>query len=129
MVGLYETAIDALCSRNVNQKTVRPKIVASTATVRRATRQIKHYSVAIRWMYFPHRDQTAATPFLAKTVPITQKHGRTYVGIASQGRSLKVVLLRTYLASVRCSPKRLEAAGGAKNPDNRQTLHDAIGLL
>ena len=35
MAGLYETAIDALCTRDVDGHRLRPKIVASTATVRR----------------------------------------------------------------------------------------------
>src|SRR5262249_60451463 len=35
MVGLYESALEELCSRKTGGKTVRPKIVASTATVRR----------------------------------------------------------------------------------------------
>jgi hypothetical protein len=38
MVGLYEAALDELCARQINGKKVRPKIVASTATVRRADR-------------------------------------------------------------------------------------------
>src|SRR5262245_1686320 len=38
MVGLYETALDELCARQVGGKKVKPKIVASTATVRRADR-------------------------------------------------------------------------------------------
>jgi hypothetical protein len=41
MVGLYETAIDALASARSTATGVRPKIVASTATVRRAERQIR----------------------------------------------------------------------------------------
>lgn len=41
MVGLYETVIDVLCSVTHNDKTIRPKIIASTATVRRAERQIQ----------------------------------------------------------------------------------------
>ena len=41
MAGLYETAIEALCVREVDGRTVRPKIVASTATVRRAQDQIQ----------------------------------------------------------------------------------------
>ncbi|MDH8244372.1 hypothetical protein QIG89_27380, partial [Klebsiella pneumoniae] len=35
MVGLYETAVDELCSWNLDGKSVRPKIIASTATVRK----------------------------------------------------------------------------------------------
>ena len=42
MVGLYETAIEGLCMRTrPDGKVVRPKIIASTATVRRADKQIQ----------------------------------------------------------------------------------------
>src|SRR5690606_17066386 len=42
MVGLYETAIEHLSSwRRDDGKVVRPKILASTATVRRASDQIR----------------------------------------------------------------------------------------
>src|SRR5690606_29807955 len=41
MVGLYETAVDALCSRTIHGKTQRPKVLAATATVRRAATQIQ----------------------------------------------------------------------------------------
>ena len=39
LFGLYETAVDALCSWTVEGRPARPKIVASTATVRRAEHQ------------------------------------------------------------------------------------------
>ena len=41
MAGLYETALDELCTRESEGKKIRPKIVASTATVRRAENQIR----------------------------------------------------------------------------------------
>ena len=40
LVGLYETAVDKLCSWEVNGKTVRPKVIASTATIRKAGDQV-----------------------------------------------------------------------------------------
>ena len=40
LVGLYETAIDQLCTWEVGGKRVRPKVVASTATIRRASDQV-----------------------------------------------------------------------------------------
>ena len=40
MAGLYETALEALCCRDVDGRKIRPKLVASTATVRRAQTQI-----------------------------------------------------------------------------------------
>ena len=41
VAGLYEAAIDQLSTRQQGGKRIRPKIVASTATVRRAETQIK----------------------------------------------------------------------------------------
>ncbi|MGE5110416.1 MAG: helicase, partial [Acidobacteriaceae bacterium] len=41
MAGLYETAIEALCTGEIGGRAIRPKIVASTATVRRAQDQIQ----------------------------------------------------------------------------------------
>jgi hypothetical protein len=41
MAGLYEAAIEALCVREIDGRAVRPKIVASTATVRRAQDQVQ----------------------------------------------------------------------------------------
>ena len=40
IAGRYEAAIDQLASRRVGEKRIRPKIIASTATVRRASDQI-----------------------------------------------------------------------------------------
>jgi hypothetical protein len=118
MVGLYETAIDALCSREGETRTIRPKIIASTATVRRATKQIQALFGRNQVDVFPPPGPDRRDSFFAKTVSVTQKHGRTYVGIAAQGRSLKVVLLRVYLALLGTAQKDWEAAGGGKNPNN-----------
>ena len=40
LVGLYETAVDYLSTWEVNGKRVRPKIIASTATIRNARMQV-----------------------------------------------------------------------------------------
>ena len=40
LVGLYETAIDRLCTWEVGGKKVRPKVIASTATIRQAKDQV-----------------------------------------------------------------------------------------
>ena len=52
-------------------------------------------------------------------MPTTEKNARRYLGVAAQGRSLKVVLLRTYLALLAAAQKLYGDAGGdaaAKNP-------------
>lgn len=118
MVGLYETAIDALSTYEKNGKTIRPKIVASTATVRRASSQIRALFGRDTVEVFPPPGPDRRNSFFAKTEPVTKKNGRTYLGIAAQGRSLKVVLLRTYLALLGAGRKAWEEAGGSRNPKN-----------
>ena len=118
MVGLYETAIDALCANPVGSEGVRPKIVASTATVRRAERQIRGIFGRADVDIFPPPGPNRRDSFFAKTVSPAERHPRTYVGIAAQGRNLKVVLLRTYLALLSAGQKVWQECGGARNTDN-----------
>ena len=116
MVGLYETAIDALCSRGDNSSTIRPKIIASTATVRRANRQIQALFGRQEVDIFPPPGPDRHDSYFAETD--FQSPGRLYVGVAAQGRSLKVVLLKTYLPLLAAAQKQWEAAGGKRNKDN-----------
>lgn len=118
MAGLYETAIDALCTRQVDGQTVRPKIVASTATVRRASDQIRALFARSGVEMFPPPGPDRRDSFFATTRSIAEQEGRLYVGLAAQGRSLKVVLLRSYLALLGAAQKAWTEAGGARNKDN-----------
>lgn len=118
MVGLYETAIDALSSRDIEGKTCRPKIIASTATVRRASRQIRALFGRDQVDIFPPPGPDRRDSFFAQTVSPQIQHARTYVGIAAPGRNTKVVLLRTYLTLLGAAQQAWKEAGGDKNPDN-----------
>lgn len=118
MVGLYETAIEALCTQTLNGKPIKPKIIASTATVRRANKQIQALFGRQQVEIFPPPGPDRRDSFFAKTVSPDEQNARLYVGIAGQGRSLKVVLLRSYLVLLGAAQKLWEEAGGAKNPDN-----------
>lgn len=117
MVGLYESALNELCCRQVNGKKVRPKIIASTATVRRAESQIQalfnHRLVDI----FPPPGPNRHDSFFAKTVSAKESNARLYVGVAAQGRSPKVVMLRVYLAMLSAAQKEYSASK-KKTPDN-----------
>ncbi len=118
LVGLYETAIDALCARPVGGRGTRPKIVASTATVRRAEKQIRGLFGRAAVDIFPPPGPDRRDSFFAKTAPITERHPRTYVGIAAQGRNLKVVLLRVYVALLAAAQKAWIENGGSRNENN-----------
>lgn len=118
IAGLYETALNALASHTVNGRTIRPKIVASTATVRRAEQQIRalfnHRVVDI----FPPPGPDRRQAFFAETHARDQSHPRLYLGIAAQGRSPKVVMLRVYLAVLAAAQRVYLAHGTKKNPAN-----------
>jgi hypothetical protein len=82
IVGLYETAIDSLCS----SKGVRPKIVASTATIRLAGDQCRHlYNRTVR--QFPPSGLDASNSFFAKEAETNEKPGRLYVGVFPSGKT------------------------------------------
>jgi hypothetical protein len=118
MVGLYESALDELSSRTVEGKKVRPKIIASTATVRRAENQIQALFNRREVDIFPPPGPDRSDSFFAETHTAARSHPRLYLGLAAQGRSLKVVMLRTYLALLGAAQKAYDADGGKRNPDN-----------
>lgn len=118
IAGLYESAIGALSSREVDGKVIAPKTIASTATVRRADSQIRAIFGKFRTKVFPPPGPNRRDSFFAKTLSSTQSPARMYVGIAAQGRSLKVVMLRAALALLGAAQDAWERAGGKNNTQN-----------
>lgn len=118
VAGLYEAAIEALCTRTQDGAEIRPKIVASTATVRRAEGQIRALFGRSQVEVFPPPGVDRADSFFARTVRVEESPGRLYVGVAAQGRSLKVTLLRTYLALLGAAQRAYEDAGGRRQDPN-----------
>jgi hypothetical protein len=118
MAGLYETALETLAVRQDGDTRVRPKIVASTATVRRADRQVRALFARSRVDVFPPPGPDRRDSFFALTVPRAQKHPRLYIGVAAPGRSPKVMLLRSYLALMGAAQKHYLAEGGRKTREN-----------
>ena len=92
IAGLYETAFDLLASRLINGERRGPKIVASTATVRRAETQIRNLFGRERTAIFPPPGVDRTNSFFAEVDKETPS--RLYVGVASPGRGPKLVFLR-----------------------------------
>lgn len=114
MVGLYETALDSLATVNVDGTEVRPKIIASTATVRRALSQIRSLFNRPDVDVFPPPGPDIRDSFFARTHSVKESNARKYVGIAAQGRSPKVIMLRVYLTLLAAAQKAYDASGGSK---------------
>lgn len=121
MVGLYETAIDALAARDSTRRRGRqvlPKVIASTATVRQASRQIRGLFARQDVDVFPPPGPDRRDSFFARTASVDEQNPRLYVGVAAQGRNLKVMLLRAYLTLLAAGQRAWKQAGGAKSGDN-----------
>ena len=106
MAGLYEAVIDELCSRDG----LRPKIVASTATVRRASEQMRALFGRNDSAIFPAPGPDRRDSFFAVTVPVDKVPGRLYVGLSAPGRNVKALLLRASLALMSSAQQAWKAA-------------------
>jgi hypothetical protein len=97
MAGLYETAVESLCTRTLEDGSrVQPKILASTATVRRAREQIRALFGRRRTAVFPPPGVDDGETWFACVDRASS--GRLYVGVAATGRAMKAILLRAYVA-------------------------------
>ena len=102
MVGLYESAVDFASQLQVDREHVVPsKVIASTATIRRAEQQVRQlYARPLR--VFPAPGIIASDSFFAQApsspsaAPIAAS--RRYVGIMAPGTSTKTLLVRVYSA-------------------------------
>lgn len=126
MAGLYEAAIEALCVRDLDGRAVRPKIVASTATVRRAQDQIQALFARALTQVFPPPGPDRRDSFFARTVPAAEVPARLYLGVAAQGRNPKVVMRRVWLALMGAAERAYRDAGGHRNEANPADPHMTV---
>ena len=115
MVGLYETAVDDLCSWKIGNAKVRPKVVASTATVRRASDQVRNVFMR-RLAIFPPKALDVEDDFFSVQRSVESKPGRRYMGICSPGSSRPAVLIRTYTAFLTAAQGLFDAFGKVADP-------------
>lgn len=115
MVGLYETAIDELSAWKLDDQTIRPKVIASTATVRKAKEQV--HNVFLRQVtVFPPHGLDIEDNFFSVQRPVSEKPGRLYLGICSPGSSRPAVLIRLYVALLTGAQSLYDRFGAAADP-------------
>ncbi len=116
LVGLYETAVDHLCTWQLNGKTVRPKVIASTATIRRAQTQV-HNLFLRQVKIFPPSGLDADDNFFAgKKASGDESPGRLYIGLCAPGTRLKTLLIRVYVAYLAAAQTMYETYGKEIDP-------------
>lgn len=116
LVGLYETAVDYLCQWQLDGVMVRPKVIASTATIRRADAQVD--SLFLRHVrVFPPAVLDADDNFFARRRPTSDATpGRLYVGVCAPGTQMRTLLLRVYTAYMSAAQALYEKYGAAADP-------------
>lgn len=100
MVGLYETLIEELCTDHRDGAAAKPKIVGSTATIRRFQQQIRDLYGRSSAALFPPRGLDAGDSYFAQYARHddgTLMPGRTYVGVHGPGLgSIQTAQVRTF---------------------------------
>jgi len=114
MVGLYETLIEKLCVDS--RKYVKPKIVASTATISRANEQVKDLYARQDVSLFPPSGLDAGDSFFSREARDELNQlipGRRYVGVLAPGHgSLQTTEARVFATLLQFS--------GVVNKDNSE---------
>ncbi|MEP0805411.1 MAG: helicase [Chloroflexota bacterium] len=99
MVGLFETAVDMLSQRIIDERFVFPKYIASTATVRQAEAQVKSLFNR-RLTQFPPSAVSSDERFFAtgtEAHPLdTRKPGRLYAAVCAPGKGAQTPIVRIW---------------------------------
>jgi hypothetical protein len=118
MVGLYETAVDAGCSVDtatpLSPPLSRPKVVASTATIRRAGQQVRAV-FAREAAQFPPPGLDPDRSFFAEPADSSELGDRAYVGVMAPGTSHQTLMIRVYACLLQ-SALDIEADDATRDP-------------
>ncbi len=90
ITGLYEAAIQKICTHNG----IRPKVIASTATIRNASEQIKGL-YGSNYTQFPPQAINHNDSFFAEISTRDEKAARMYLGCMAVGTSPTTMMIRT----------------------------------
>ena len=122
IVGLFEAVVDRLASRtqdgHVTQDShvVRPVLVASTATVRRARDQVEQVFARDLAVFPPQVLDAGETFFSTRVTPKPSTPGRRYRGICVPGERMKSVAIRVMSALLEHGQFLFDRYGDAADP-------------
>lgn len=125
MVGIYETVVEALASRAVAGSLGRPKYIASSATVRRASEQVQSlYDRKLAQFPPPGLDIDDNFFTLGREIhPLdSEQPGRLYIGICAPGRGAQTPIVRIWSRLLQHAEERRRAGAQAFELDGFWTL-------
>ncbi len=97
--------------------------------MRRAEAQVRALFGRTDVDVFPPPGPDRRDSFFARTVPDREKAPGSTSGVAAQGRSLKVVLLRAYLALLSAGKRWYEAGGTSGEPNGADPYMTLLGYF
>lgn len=116
LVGLFENAVDTLCEWDYQGQRVRPKIVASTATIRRAQDQIRNVFMRKAEIFPPQGIDSRDNFFACEREISALNPGRRYFGICATGRRIPEITIRVYAAVMSAAQSLFNKYGAAADP-------------
>ena len=129
MAGLYESVIDALGEREVDGQRIRPKVVASTATARRAREQVQAIFGRPDTRLFPPPGPRRADTYFAHTTDPEVKAPRIYQGLAVQGRSPREALRKAWVSLMSAAQDLYMLNGGYKSENPADPYMTTLGYF
>ncbi|MFE3173868.1 DISARM system helicase DrmA [Amycolatopsis sp. NPDC059090] len=115
-VGVFENAVDLLSSYPRHGRTIRPLVVASTATVANADRQVEAlYGRGVD--VFPPQVLDVRDTYFSKEKPVSDDDpGRKYLGVCAHGIRLTLAEIRLAEVLLLAGQKLLDTHGDAADP-------------
>src|SRR5690606_29070286 len=115
----FEGAIDVLSSWELGapgaSKPVKPLVIASTATVRKAAEQVQRlYARDVE--VFPPQVLSVSDTFFSKEVPLEEAPGRRYLGVCLHGARLTLAEIRVSEILLLAGQKLFDEHGEAAEP-------------
>lgn len=102
--GLYEGVIERFCTAETGRHMIRPKIIASTATIRGASEQVRTVYARQNLQLFPSPGLVMGDSFFGRYARANDgrlAEGRLYLGIHATGyRSFLTAQVRTFSAAL-----------------------------
>jgi hypothetical protein len=119
ITGVYESAVDILAT---SERGIRPKVIASTATIRRATEQVRAVFDRDVAQFPPPAIDSRDSYFAVEPIG-GDRLTRRYVGLMAPGSSPSTLLVRTYARLL------YEATLGDYTADVRDTYWTLVGYF
>ncbi|MCL2468452.1 MAG: DISARM system helicase DrmA [Micrococcales bacterium] len=115
-VGLFEVAIDVMTQwQTADGTAVKPLVVASSATVRKAADQV-HDLYGRGLTVFPPQVLDASDTFFSRDADPAEAPGRRYLGISTTGVKLTTTEIQVAVTLMAGAQLLLDRAGGAADP-------------